>query len=280
MDLALNASTFSALFGSVGLAASALVLLALLLTWSSTGSFHILRHRIWQLASGKRQIKDPAIRSYEEGQSDLMSFRAITGLHVRSLEGARELIALASENGWDLEKLSAAGPFFDCDQRVLKKIPAKKWIFFHLMLAIASGGAACGALALCISNSAYLRFTESGTWFALAPSSASALSWPRSKSSLDRFFCGNAATRAKQVGTFSLKEVNELCSAFNNAETKGYIDRTVQAQRSWGGILLVLSAFLAWENWRSLLQGVRVKRLASMLKPKVAPEIDASVGQG
>lgn len=157
-------TTLATLFGSVGFIAAATILAALLFTILSTGSFHILRQRLWQLASGKRKISDEMVLKYEQEQGDLMSFRTVSGLNVASLEEAKAVATFAKDHGLSMELLAAAGPHFDTKSLTLRseKIPAQKWQWISYVWGSVLALIASLSLALSFSESAILEFRDSG----------------------------------------------------------------------------------------------------------------------
>lgn len=118
------------LFAPLGLISSLIIAGGLFWIVFRTRSTHIFLFRIWRLASGGVEVKDPQIQEYLEKQNSLMSFRFVSGLLSKRIDDAHDLIAFGKEVGDEtLEEFRNAGRYFNpsTKQVDLTKIPKPPW---------------------------------------------------------------------------------------------------------------------------------------------------------
>lgn len=258
MDL----TAFSSVPSVLGILVPTFTLLGFGWLWWRTESRHVLMHRIWRLLHGSQPISDPEINAYIDEQTSLMSFRFLTGVQVKTLESARQLIQWAKFHDVEIQAINWCGDYFDPDLREVRlhKLPPG-WIqtleiaFTTLMFAAAMIG-----FIGTVTNDAVLKFKATDRWFLMKSEEANVI-WPFNAGSLQKSDC-QANSRDNALRTsFAESEVQLLCTMLASPETQGYVQKTVASQRvgfAFGSFALLL---FAWHWLWICIKGVVAKRL-------------------
>lgn len=114
MDLSqIVLNTLPSLFKYLLAPASVLILVAIFLTYSRSGSSHPILLKTWSLIFGKLEIKSDKIKKFSDDQTDLAHFTYLTKIKVGSLLQAERLITWAAERDISLQLIKNSGRYFD-----------------------------------------------------------------------------------------------------------------------------------------------------------------------
>lgn len=268
MDL----TAFSIVPSVLGILVPILTLLGFGWVWWRTESRHVLMYRLWRLLHGSQPIGDPEISAYIDEQTSLMSFRFLTGVQVKTLASARQLIQWAKFHEIEIQAIRWCGDYFDPDLREIRvqKLPPV-WIqslkiAFTMLTFIAAMIGLFGAF----TNEAVLKFKVTDRWFLMTSAEANVI-WPFNAGSLQKSDCqANARDNASRT-SFAESEVQLLCTMLASPETQGYVEKTVAPQRMAFAFAFVALLLFAWNLLCSCMKRVVAKRLESRsLNPDVA----------
>lgn len=267
MDLTAISSVTSVL----GILAPICMLLGFIWVWMRTESRHVLMYRIWRLLHGSQPINDPEVSAYIDEQTSLMSFRFLTGVQVKTLVSARELIQWAKFYQVEIQAISWCGDYFDPDLRVVRvqKLPSawmqKLKIGFSMLVLLIAVIASSG---IAMSDAA-LKFKATDQWFFLNSEKAKVL-WPFDAKPINKSDCqAKAAANYPHTG-FAVSEVQVLCQLLTSPEGQSYVQKAVTTQRWAFAFLVVILLSLTWILFWECMKCVVAKRLAERnLNPDV-----------
>ncbi|MFZ3084851.1 DUF6216 family protein [Rhodoferax ferrireducens] len=267
MDL----TAFSTLPSVLGILVSTFTLLGFGWLWWRTESRHVLMYRIWRLLHGRQPISDPEISAYIDEQTSLMSFRFLTGVQVKTLESARQLIQWAKFHDVEMKAISWCDDYFDPDLRRvrLKKLPPA-WVqrlkivftsFTFLAAVIGSQGI--------VINDAVLKFKATSRWFLMNNEEAKAISL-FNVGILHKSDCqANARDNALRT-SFTESEVKLLCTKLENLDIQRYVQEIVKTQRLIFAFIAAVLLLITWHLFWNCMKGVAAKRLEKRcLNPEV-----------
>lgn len=262
----LSSDNLASLFAPLGLISSVIIVGGLFWIVFRTRSTHIFLFRMWRLASGSVEVKDPQIQEYLEKQNSLMSFRFVSGLLSKRIDDAHEMIAFGKEVGDEtLEEFRNAGDYFNpsTKQVDLTAIPnglrqAMNWFFglvgvlmFYLALN-----------ALIFQTPAFVQLRSTGTYFMLSSNSADAMS----------FFTKDVRTidcaRDRELPTdrgFTPTEMKAICGILADSQLDTYLKSTLAEQARLFLVVLIAGAVLATSRIRAQLEIHSAKKLAAKL---------------
>lgn len=263
--------TLGSLFAPLGLISSLIVAGGLFWIIFRTRSTHIFLFRIWRLASGGVEVKDPQIQEYLEKQNSLMSFRFVSGLLSKRISDAHDVIAFGKEVGDEtLEEFRNAGRYFNpsTKQVDLKAIPKPRWQVGNWILA------GLGLLmfylalnALVFQTPAFIQLRSTGTYFMLSSSSAEAMSFfTKDVRAID---CAPDRVLPTDRG-FTPAEMKTICSILTDKQLETYLKPTLAGQGRLFLIILIAGAFLAFSRIRAQLEIIWAKKLAVKLAEHTA----------
>lgn len=235
--------------------------------WRARSTYPFLK-QMWKLLMGRAVASDVDIARFVQAYEDLLRFRFLFGLPVRTLGQAKALQTWAAHHDEGLEQIRACGKHFDIDSCELlsNKIPGRLTQLSMFVLLVGLTFSSVLGIAGTTTDRAVLQFKASRTWFLLAPIGATRLngqSWSASSCS---------AHAASAGAPFSSAERAELCKAFSTPETASFIRETVLSQRwSFGtltvGVLIgfvylqgALRQAVAAEDLRKRLEKAAVRR--------------------
>lgn len=131
-----------------------------------TGSFHLLRVRLWSLLYGKDEISDDEIRAFIGGRSSLMAFRWNSGIGARMIDHAKRIVTWARDYDEDVYAIAMAGPHFDREELKLKEpLPNIKRPAITTFVGSILALILFFATAPILSTRAYLKIRDTGLWF-------------------------------------------------------------------------------------------------------------------
>lgn len=272
----------SFLSGAPRMLVIAFVLAAIILwIYWRTRSLHILLARAWQIICGKLITADAKVAEFLLDRHDLMTFRFLSGLPVRTLPKAKQLIEWSRKNDEEIGSIKACGDLFDVEECRIKedKIPGS-WA----LIAVTFVAILCfyGAVATGVgiwSDRALLQFKESKTWFFLTNDSAQPFS---EDVRLKKTHCQESSQNEKiKMPSFTLEEVRLLCNFFVDKEIDEYVQRNVKQQRFLFGLIGIIFSFVTWTCAALLLRVSNAKamktRLASREKHTEKQAVDTGV---
>jgi Family of unknown function (DUF6216) len=238
-----------------------------------TGSRHALLFRLWKLVHGNKEVDDPEIQAFINEQNSLMSFRFFSGVNVKTLENARHLIRWTKQHDVEMRTVSWCGEYFDPDLRqvLIKKLPSaglqKAQVVLIAMAVVFTFLTAVGA---CMDR-AILKFKESDRLFLMSSDRADPL-WPLKAESFQLSNCSSTDKASATRTTFTEKEIQILCAAFNK-DAPGFLNATVKEQRiSFIQIAFIMfcAAFILFKRWINVQAAGSLTRrkLTSDLPPK------------
>lgn len=265
-------TAFSAIPGVVTAIAPLLVVLGLVWVWWRTESRHVLIYRLWRLVHGNQEIVDPEVNAYVSEQTSLMSFRFISGVPVKNLDRAHELLLWAKSNDVEIATIASCGDFFDTDLRQVReqKLPS----------ALTQGAKAVGVLiaiiaaAVCVAStpaqSALLQFKANDHWFLMNKEGARTI-WSSESAAVTKNDCSmNPNATPKRTG-FSEAEVDALCKVFADDDLALFIQDAIKTQTY---LLLGLAALFSFLFAAGLIScrkaHVAIHLAARRLSPEVA----------
>lgn len=269
------------LFAPLGLISSLIIAGGLFWIVFRTRSTHIFLFRIWRLASGGVEVKDPQIQEYLEKQNSLMSFRFVSGLLSKRIDDAHDLIAFGKEVGDEtLEEFRNAGRYFNpsTKQVDLTKIPKPPWqagnwilgslglLMFYLALN-----------ALIFQAPAFVQLRSTGTYFMLSSSNAEAM--PFFIQDVRAIDCAPDRVLPTDRG-FTPAEMKTICGILTDKQLKTYLKPTLAEQGRLFLVILIAGFFLAFSAIRAQLEIVAAKKLAIKLEKhetKSVPPIGTQV---
>lgn len=263
----LSLDTLGSLTASLGLISSLIIAGGLFWIVFRTRSTHIFLFRIWRLASGGVEVKDPQIQEYLEKQNSLMSFRFVSGLMSKRIDDAYDLIAFGKDVGDEtLEDFRNAGRYFNpsTKQVDLTKIPTPLWqagnwiagclgiLMFYLALN-----------ALIFQAPAFVELRSTGTNFMLSSTSAEAM--PLFIEDVRLIDCAPDRVLPTDRG-FTPAEMKAICGILADKELETYLKPTLVEQGRLFLVILVAGAVLAVSRMRAQLEVLSAQKLADKLR--------------
>lgn len=278
MELALD--TFTSLFAPLGLMSSIVLLLALGWIVARTQSTHVVLFRVWRMANGGVDVKDPLIQDFLDQQNSLMSFRFVSGLKSKSLQDARDMIAFGRDFGDEtLEDFRKAGRYFDPGtKRVdLKAIPSWPWQWKNFLLMTVGFLVAYASVnALLFEAPAFVRMKSTGTNFLLSVDSA------RSLSLFSEEIRPNDCTPGKPIPLnrgFTLAEVMTICGILEDDRLETFLEPTMEDQRHLFWVMIVAGAMVTIVSLGAQREIYSAKRLAERLDEYYQYSCSVPVGE-
>lgn len=264
---------------------AAIVLAVVVLYISArSGSWHMSRLRLWRLIHSDNEVSDPTIQSAIHDLTSLMAFRYITGIRVRSLAFATQLIEWTKINKEDFATIATAGAYFDCEKLQLKDRLPTKSDRIHMVIAVALVTLAFYVIAVIgLDSRAYFYFKDSGKWFTATTTEIESVGMPflRETIHIDVERC-----RAKVVptGHYSEKEVGEMCELLSSSSLITRVTDTIAMQRVSSLCFMAILAGVFFYLFSLLKQAICVGSLATRLaqraqsatKPEIAPDVTNS----
>ena len=236
------------------------------LAWAvvRTKSRHLLLRRIWQLLHGNREIADPDIRAFVDEETSLASFHLFSGLWVRTLQDAKDLICWTRANKVTMWSLRLAGDYFDADARRIRveKLPGPAWqrakqfvcwtgyvlTFFLLWCAL-------------VADSAPFKLKATSRYFLLNADSARVI-WPPTIEGLHAAGCTAAPLDNARRTNFAEQEVVVVCQLLQTPELKDLV-KTERYTWRWSlfgvSLLVACVTFMVLHSW---LQVEAAKKIA------------------
>lgn len=249
----MNSITFSTISGAIGVVVPCLILFGCVWILFRTQSRHVLMYRLWRLVHGSQNISDPEVNAYVNEQTSLMWFRFMSGVPVKTLDSARQLIQWTRLHDVEMRVVAMCGDYFDPDLRKVRldKLPSTLMQKAKAVLITLLSLASFSCFFLAQPDDALVRLKATDHWLLLHGDEAKVL-FPIDASPIRKADC-SADTNANAVRTnFSAAEVKVLCDLLNNADTALFVDRTVKKQKLSFAILCAsllfwtLIFFAAW----------------------------------
>ncbi|AVR96244.1 DUF6216 family protein [Pseudoduganella armeniaca] len=261
----------------LGLPVLALIVTAFVI-WRRTGSSHILLTRLWRFFHGKADCKVPAIGDFLDEQTAIHQFRFTTGIQIRNVQQARRLASLFRADSAMLNRIAAAGPYFDLDSMRLRPQEELPRLFAMGGASLAYALAAWALVATLVAISvdrAFLRITATGTWLTLDTAYAKPMS---DKPGFRLEACGKPASIVPGISGFSADDIATICQAFGTTNAAPTIHTSIQEQRWMLGILALLLVYMIVElhRWLAHAKGALAlkERLGANPRDSPAPVAD------
>jgi len=236
-----------------------------------TGSVYALMDLAWRLFSKRDVDGESEIAKYMLERSEFMRFRFSTGLRVRTLQKAKELIAWAKDNGEDLGEVAACGKYFDLELVGLKnesELP-KKWemkyrAFVMILLVILAYGAILGG----VYGRAVITINASGTFVYATTENASPtpVDFPWEKQIFLRKEDCKSATRS---AAFSEPDAKVVCELLVGNTGNSFVANAIKGQRYLFGFFLCMLLIFGFIAWRWLQAAVIVRMMKKRLDSKL-----------
>lgn len=259
--------TFTSLFAPLGLMSSLVLIVALGWIVARTQSTHVVLFRVWRLASGGVEVKDPAIQNFLDQQNSLMSFRFVSGLKSKRLGDARDMIAFGKDFGDEtLEDFRKAGRYFDpgTKQVNVSAIPSWPWQWKNFLLMIAGFLVVYASInALLFEAPAFVRMRSTGTHFLLSLDSA------RSLTPFSEDIRPSDCVAGKPIPLdrgFTMAEVRSLCGILENERLETFLKPTLEDQRHLFWVMIIAGALVTRISFGAQHEIVCAKRLAKRLE--------------
>lgn len=242
----------------------AMVLVVIYISLRS-GSWHLIRLRLWRFIHSEHEFKDPSIQSAIHDLTSLVAFRYITGIRVRSLAFATNLIEWTKQNQEDFATIATAGAYFDCEKLELRdQLPTKSSrtaMAFGLIIV----SLAFYAIALIgLDSRAYFYFKDSGKWFTATTTQIQSVPIPFLE---DVIHVNAERCEAKNVpvGHYSEKEVGYLCEFVSSPTMASKVTDAISIQRVTTVFFMVVLVSLFLIFLYLLKQAICVRDLAARL---------------
>ncbi|MDM0055014.1 DUF6216 family protein [Variovorax fucosicus] len=263
----MDAATFATISTAFGALAPLGLIAAFAWVILRTKSRHILIRRLWQLVHGNQDIADPEIRAFVEEETSLASFQMFSGLWVRTLEEARQLLRWAKHNNVTIWSLRLCGEYFDVDARQIRvhKLPSKAWQ--HCKAAFAMLCYAILALGLWSMTSDYVPLKLNATQRVYLAADDHVRTFgsvsPFGPQPLKASACSTANAENANRTAFTEAEIGILCRVFKDADTAPLM-KDARASQRWALWMIVLVAgwflFRAGVSWASGEAATKIAR--------------------
>ncbi len=133
-----------------------------------TGSSHFILLRMWRLAAGRTDVKDPILAQKLQELSDIEQTRFITGIRFATVSKANEAFEVFERLSISTPEAIASSKFFDPDKlefidpkyKLKKNIGVPGAIVFYLLFAFLVVLAASGMACLKVTNTNYSFLTN------------------------------------------------------------------------------------------------------------------------
>lgn len=259
----MDSSTLSTFSSAFGVLAPVLFVLLFVWVWWRTGSRHVLVYRLWQLVHGSQEISDPEVRAFINEQTSLMSFRFVTGIRVRTLEHARQLIQWTHRHDVEMRTVSLCGEYFDLDLRQVRvhKLPSPQMQAGKLLLFAIVVFAAFVGMAGAYTDRAILKFKESNRWFIMTTDQAR-VAWPLGANTIQKGDCSANISANAVRSAFTEKEVGLLCEVFSQDDSSKFVKEATKDQRQSFVFLAIAMVWAAWLLFWAWASGYEAKQLA------------------
>lgn len=247
----MDSFAFSTITSAIGLVIPCLILFGCIWVLWRTQSRHVLKYRLWRMVHGSQEISDPEVCAYVNEQTSLMSFRFMSGIPVKTLENARQLIQWAKFHDVEMSEVAMCGNYFDPDLRKIRldKLPSSRLQKANATLTALIFLVSLVCLFFASLDDALIRLRATDHWLLLRDGQAKVL-FPISANPLRKTECSaNANTNASRTN-FSAEEVEVLCGLLNSDGTTEYANATIKQQRF---SFALLSASLLFWDWISFL---------------------------
>lgn len=270
----MDSATLATITSAFSIATSLfLVLVFGWVVWRSE-SLHVLVRRVWRLVHGDQQIADPAIRSFIDEQTSLVSFRLFAGVPVASLKEAHQLIEWANLNGVQMRTLWLCGEYFDPALRQVRvtKLPSLPWrIAKFTALSVTAIITALGVATLS-SDQLLMSLKATSTPFLATSSKVQAFRppWAFSANPLRLADCSESASALAVHTTFTEQEVNLLCDFLKSESSPAFVKKGLSEQR-WSLVLCALVA--GWLSWQLLFALARSSEAHHLARRNLNPSL-------
>lgn len=258
MDL----TSFTNVSSFLGILAPVFVLLGFVWVWARTQSRHVPMYRLWRLLHGSQPINDPEVSSFIEEQTSLMSFRFLTGVQVKTLAGAHQLIQWAKLHDVEIQAIDWCGNYFDPDLRQVRtdKLPSA-WlqnlkVSLTFLVLLTTAGMSMGIA----TNDALLKLKATNHWFLLNAEKAKVV-WPFHAEPLKKSDCQAKSNDIALRTSFSELEVSTLCTLLMAPATPDSIQEIVFTQRLAFAFGAIVFAVLTWILYWECMKRVAAKAL-------------------
>jgi Family of unknown function (DUF6216) len=192
----------------------------------------------------------------------LTRFRIAIGHPAHTVDEARRFAKRAAERGVSMVDLAECGKYADANGLKMSKVPGTAaLVFMGSLIAIwVVAGALAGAVAP--AERAVLKFTASGTYFFLSPTTAVSLRGGQVVRASD---CAQGVihSRPGRIDVFSGDEIHSLCTLLQSPEEADtLVHQYVEEQRAFAPVPLVMlvALLVLWGELRAGLAAFRLKR--------------------
>ena len=236
-----------------------------------TRSAHALRRRVWGLIFGKAHLTDDLIKNFVDERTNLMSFRFIAGVNVRTLQQAHDLIEWLRANNEEVSSVRAIQPYFDLERMdvAAEKLPRKAWIYALLAFFLTAALVTAVPIYGIGYDKVILRMKKSGTYFVVKETTAELLSLSLTKAvALTQEDCALPISARTSRDGFRPDEIPAVCELLSNASTSDYLRSTLLQQRLASGLLATLALFILYLPGRSLNQISEARQLLDRQKSR------------
>lgn len=236
-----------------------------------TGSVYALMDLAWRLFSKRDADGESEIAKYMLERNDFMRFRFSTGLRVRTLQKAKDLIAWERDNGEDLGEVAACGEYFDLELVGLKKeseLPKKWEVGYRASVMILMVIFVYCAILGGVYGRAVVTINSSGTFVYATTENASPtpIDFPWGKQIFLRKEDCKSATRS---AAFSESDTKVVCELLTGNAGNSFVANAIRNQRSLSGFLLCMFLIFGFIAWRWLQAAVIARRMKDRLDSKV-----------
>jgi Family of unknown function (DUF6216) len=230
-----------------------------------SGSWHMIRLRLWRFIHSEHEVKDPSIQSAIHDLTSLVAFRYITGIRVRSSALATKLIEWVKQNQEDFATIATAGSYFDCEKLKLRDQLPTKSSQTGLGVGLIVVTLAFYAIAVIgLDSRAYFYFKDSGKWFTATTSEIQSVPVPFLEDVV-HFNAERCDAKTMPLGHFSPEEIKYLCGFLSSPTMASKVTNTIAMQRATSISFMVGLAGLFYMFFSLLKQAICVRDLAQRL---------------
>ena len=251
-------------FGGVALIAA-----MLWIVWR-TQSGHALRYRAWRLLHGRTEITDPDIKRFVEERNELMTFRFLSGVQVRTAQNCRTLARWMREHNEEVRTIRFAGPYFDVEQLRVKTeaLPSLARLLVTFVGSVLLFAAATYVTSLASRDHTFLKVNSTGTWFAVQSKgfAPATLAGKAGAPVVKLEDCKSEPNANLNAPALDARNVGVLCALLRDPAAEQYLSKNLAEQRAVFGVFAVV---LGWWALPLLLVPLRVE-VARQLSKRIA----------
>lgn len=211
---------------------------------------YVLMDCIWRIFAKKDETGGSPISLFLDERRELMRFRFVIGLPVRTTKQMRSVIDWSHLHDEDIGDVARIGDYFDIEKMEIKsKLPGRCGMVLRAIAFSVAMLLATLAVSWVSMNSAFLNVKTSGTVFLVSDGQSrplrNLLGWNKADI-LTRELCQNGGNAT----VFSVKDTKVVCQLLVDKEVVSYTEKAIKSQRIQLLPLLLLILCMTVAIWR------------------------------